>query len=208
MPKVKICGITNIEDGIFCSHAGADALGFIFWRKTPRHISPRAAKNIIDNLDPFICKVGVFVNEDRKRVWDIASFLNLDVLQFHGKESPSYCNHFRSKFNVIKTFFPGKGYLSSLSSYKVSAYLFDIKWKEKKKGEKTLAKKFLKEIKGIKEKRIILSGGLNPSNVVYFIKRVKPYAVDVARGVEALPGKKDKELVKLFIKRAKAFDTE
>ena len=203
MPKVKICGITNREDALFCSQAGADALGFIFWEKSPRCVSLKVAKKIIGELDPFVLRVGVFVNEDREKVLDIASGLNLDMLQFHGKESPSYCNFFKSKFKLIKTFFPEEEKISKVSRYKVNAYLFDVSWEKKVRGKKTISQKLLKEISTIKHKLVILSGGLNPQNIAYVLKKIKPYAVDVASGVEAFPGKKDKGLVKRFIKTAK-----
>ena len=207
MPKIKICGITNIEDALYSSSCGADALGFIFWYKSPRCISLKVAKKIIDSLGPFVSKVGVFVNEEKGKVLDIASYLDLDVLQFHGKEPPSYCNFFKSKFRVIKTFFPEKENLASVLRYKVDAYLFDVTWDSKiqtRNNKKTIGKKHLKDIKSIKDKRIIISGGLKFDNVSYFIKELKPYAVDVASGVESFPGKKDRKLVKLFIKKAKS----
>ena len=102
MIKVKICGITNLEDALLASSCGTDALGFIFSKKSPRCIKRKEAKRIICQLDPFVVKVGVFLNHQRKEVLDIASYLGLDALQFHGQESPSYCHFFRPKFKVIK----------------------------------------------------------------------------------------------------------
>ena len=101
MIKVKICGITNQDDAQAASRLGADALGFIFAKKSPRYIKPLTAKKIIRSLDPFIVTVGVFVDESKENVLSIASELNLDCLQFHGNESPSYCNFFKKKFKVI-----------------------------------------------------------------------------------------------------------
>lgn len=203
MVKVKICGITNLEDALFCSEAGADALGFIFWRKSPRYLSPRLAKKIIDNLDPFVSSVGVFVDEPKKSVHEIAIYLNLDVLQFHGKETPSYCNSFRGQFEVVKTLFPEDIDESYIRRFTASAYLFDLSWEDKQKGAKVLSHNVLRKIKAVKNKRIIISGGLRPDNISYSIKKIKPYALDVASGVEVFPGKKDKKLVKLFIEKAK-----
>lgn len=203
MVKVKICGITNIEDASFCSSEGADALGFIFWKKSPRYVTPRIAKKIIDQLLPFISTVGVFVDEDKTRVIDIASHLKLDILQFHGSESDSYCKFFKPYFRVIKTFFPQRK-TPDVHSYKVDAYLFDVKWEEKQKGNSTIGGNFLKRIKAFKDRPVILSGGLTPKNVSCFVKKMRPYAVDVARGIEVFPGKKDRDLVRLFIKKAKS----
>lgn len=106
MVKVKICGITNLEDALFASFAGADAIGFIFSKKSPRYISEKRAGEIIQQLDPFLIKVGVFLDQEKQEVLDLASFLNLDVLQFHGKENPGYCHYFKPRFKVIKVFFP------------------------------------------------------------------------------------------------------
>lgn len=202
MCKVKICGITNLEDALLCSQLGADALGFIFYHKSPRSIAVKKAKYIISNLDPFITKVGVFVDEEKSKVEAIAKTLNLDVLQFHGKESISYCNFFKKNYKVIKVFFPKNEVDDNLFKYKTDAYLLDIALEEKEKV-KTLNKKVLLDIKKITDKKIILSGGLNPSNVKQAVKTARPYAVDVARSVEKIPGKKDKLLVKRFIREVK-----
>ncbi|OPX30215.1 MAG: hypothetical protein B1H08_02290 [Candidatus Omnitrophica bacterium 4484_171] len=200
MVRVKICGITNVEDALSCSQSGADALGFIFYKRSPRYISPQRAKKIMENIGPFISRVGVFVNEDRARVNDIASYLNLDILQFHGRESAAYCRYFSKTFKVIKVFFPPE--LSDKEYTGVSAYLFDIRIENKETGL-TLDDSFLKKIKAIKHKKTILSGGITPANVSKLIKKAQPYAVDVASGVEIFPGKKDKKLVKKLIYKVK-----
>jgi phosphoribosylanthranilate isomerase len=205
MIKVKTCGITNIDDALMCSYLGADALGFIFSKKSPRYISEQAAKKIITNLDPFIIKVGVFLDEEKGKVLDMATSLNLDILQFHGKEGPAYCSFFKPKFGVIKVFFPqDRPFKRSISRYKVDGYLFDIKLEEKAEGKKVLPKDALKELAAlIKEGvRVIISGGLTPNNVSS-VKKLSPYAVDVASGIEKFIGKKDKNLVSQFIKKVK-----
>jgi len=205
MVKVKICGITNLEDALFASSCGADALGFIFSRKSPRYISKQAAKRIISKLDPFLIKTGVFLNEDKQKVLDIASYLNLDVLQFHGRETPAYCRFFKQKFKIIKVFFPEDSPLKSkISDYRVDAFLFDVQYDKKIKGAKTLPHNILGEISAVIKsgKRVIISGGLDVKNIAG-IKQFKPYAVDVASGVEKSPGKKDRRLVNAFIKRVK-----
>ncbi|MFH1768072.1 MAG: phosphoribosylanthranilate isomerase [Candidatus Omnitrophota bacterium] len=203
MVKVKICGITDSEDARVCCQSGADALGFIFCRQSPRYIPPRIAKKIISDLSPFISTVGVFVNEDKKQVYDIATFLNLDVLQFHGNEKPAYCNFFRPRFKVIKTFVSQRAF-ENISLYKVDGYLFDVSWEDKKASKRTLKDSFLRKISKLKLKTAIISGGLTPDNVLQCVKKANPYAVDVARGVELFPGKKDKKLVRLFIKQVKS----
>ena len=205
MVKVKICGITNIDDALMCSNQGADALGFIFSKKSPRYISEQAAKKIIQRLDPFVSKVGVFLDEEKEKVLDIASSLCLDLLQFHGKETPSYCSFFKPNFKVIKVLFPeNRPFKDKLSKYKVDAFAFDIKYEDKIAGKKVLPKDILKEIASLKKDgfRVIISGGLTVGNLSQ-VKKLLPYAVDVASGVEEFIGKKDKTLVSRFIKRIK-----
>jgi len=205
MIKVKICGITNLEDALMASSQGADAVGFIFCKRSPRYISEQSAKKIIYHLDPFLVKVGVFLNEERRRVLDVGSYLDLDVLQFHGDEAPSYCNFFRPKFKVIKAFFPeDKPLVSKLAKYNIDGFLFDIKYDKKVKGSKELSPAILKEVSAFvkKGKKVIIAGGLNLENIDK-IKKIKPYAVDVASGVEKFVGKKDERLIREFIKKVK-----
>ncbi len=203
MVKVKICGITNVEDALCCIEEGADALGFIFWRKSPRFVSPPVAKRIAKDLRPFVWKVGVFVNEDRDRVERIATHVGLDVLQFHGDESPAYCNSFRSRFYIIKTLFPDSKMKWHLSKYNVDAYLLDVRWEKKVKEELGIDEEFVKDVVGRFREKVLISGGLTPENVKYYVKKFKPYGVDVARGVELFPGRKDINLVRKFIRNAK-----
>ncbi len=205
MVKVKICGITNLEDALLASSAGADAVGFIFSTKSPRYLNPQAAKKIIDKLDPFLVKAGVFLNQDKEAVCSIAEELSLDVLQFHGEEPPAYCHFFRPKFKVIKVFFPqDRPYADKIRHYRVDAFMFDIKYAQKIAGEKFLPLGALKEIRTLikAQKRIIISGGLNTKNISR-IKKLNPYAVDVSSGVEKLVGRKDEQLLKEFINKVK-----
>ncbi|UCC94309.1 MAG: phosphoribosylanthranilate isomerase [Candidatus Omnitrophota bacterium] len=206
MIKVKICGITNVEDGLMASREGADAIGFIFSKRSPRYINPKPAKKIICAIDPFVTKVGIFVNEEKEKVFEIASFLGLDALQFHGNESLSFCHFFRNKFKVIKALFPqDRPFKEKVVSYKTDAFLFDAQYEEKVKGKRQLSKIVLGRIRPlIKEGyRIIISGGLNVNNVEQE-KKKQPYGIDVASGVEELVGKKDKKLVRLFIRKVKS----
>lgn len=205
MIKVKICGITNLEDALQVSSAGADALGFIFSKKSPRYINKRKAQEIIQHLDPFLAKVGIFLDQGKQEVLDISSSLHLDILQFHGREAPEYCHFFKPMFKVVKVFFPKDSpYEEKISRYKIDAFMFDIKYEEKTKGRKVLSAKVLRKISGLikKGKRVIISGGLNIENVGN-VKKLKPYALDVASGVESRVGEKDSQLVKAFIKKVK-----
>jgi len=202
--KIKICGIKDYEDARLCVDEGVDALGFIFYTKSPRFILAKEAKKIIGKLPCFINKVGVFVDEPLAKVRQTASFLGLDTLQFHGSESASYCRSYRDSFKVIKSFFPKREKdLSLFSRYKVDGVLLDIPFKDKKKMPKaTLDFRLIKKISSQVD-YLILSGGLSCSNVGSLIGRLKPYAVDVARGVERFPGKKDRALVREFIKEVR-----
>jgi len=205
MLKVKICGITNKEDALSCVRAGADALGFIFTKKSSRYITYVEAKKIIEALDPFTLTVGVFLDETKEKVSEVAEKLSLDVLQFHGKESPAYCNFFKQKYKIIKVFFPeDRPFAETMKAYRVDACLFDIKLENKLQLRQVLSDDLLKEIAALIKggSRVIISGGLTVKNVAR-ISRLHPYAVDVASGVEKFVGKKDEQLVKMFIEKAK-----
>jgi len=204
--KVKICGITNSEDALAACEYGADALGFIFYKKSPRFIEPERVKKIIRELPPFVTTVGVFVDEDADRISEIADAAKLDIIQLHGSEPPEFCNVFKRK--IIKAFkiqgqgARGKGQENEIRRYTVSAYLLDT-YKEGVEGGtgETFNWEIAKEAKGFG--RIILAGGLTPQNVAEAVETVMPYGVDVSSGVEQKPGKKDLQKVKNFIERAK-----
>ncbi len=205
MIRVKICGITNIDDALAACQFGADVLGFVFTKKSPRCISKDAAKKIIKKLGPYVMKAGVFVDEKKENVFEIAKELSLDILQFHGDETPLYCNEFKSEFRVVKTIFSSCGSFSEvINKYSVDAYLADIRYEDKQKGQSRLSVDALKELALlIKEgKNIIISGGLTDKNLGK-VKKIKPYALDVASGIEKLIGKKDECKMKAFIKKAK-----
>jgi len=195
MVRVKICGITNIEDALLAVELGADALGFVF-APSPRKISPEAAREIIEALPPFVSRVGVFVNQVRDKVEKIAHLCNLDVLQLHGEESSSYCKAFELK--VIKALrVKDSSVLDIISKYEVDAFLLDTFIGDKHGGTgKTFDWKIAGEAKSFGE--VILSGGLTPENVNEAIVEVEPYGVDVSSGVEAYPGRKDPEKLRAF----------
>jgi len=203
MASVKICGITNLKDAQAAVKLGADALGFVFYKKSPRAISARAARNIIRELPESISKVGVFVDENESKVKEIASFCSLDTLQFHGKESSSYCEGF-DEYTIIKAFrIKDKIDIKEISKYDVDAYLFDAFKKGTPGGTgRTFNWELLDKIQTLKVP-VILSGGLNHENVAEAIKRIKPYAVDASSSLEAKPGVKNHKLIKLFIQSVK-----
>jgi phosphoribosylanthranilate isomerase len=206
MTKIKICGITNIEDALICIREGADALGFIFTKKSSRFINEKEAKKIISHLDPFTARVGVFLDEEKEKVFAIATELALDVLQFHGQETPAYCHSFMPRFKVIKTIFPeNRPFAAARARFNVDAFLFDVAPQDKAQGVASLDKETLKEIDALSKAgaRVIISGGLTAKNISRF-KKLRPYAFDVASGLEKFVGKKDESLVRAFIQKVKA----
>ena len=200
--KIKICGMTSMEDTLLAVNGGADAVGFIFYKKSPRCISAKTVKSIIATLPPFVETVGVFVNESADRVNRIADSCKLSAVQLHGDESPAFCKKIRHK--VIKAVrVKGKESFDGMSSYKVSAFLLDSHSDQQQGGTgETFDWRLVSE--GKKYGPVILAGGLDPSNVAHAIQKVKPYAVDVCSGVERMPGIKDPARLQAFIKAVKA----
>lgn len=203
MVKVKICGITNLEDALYAAGLGADALGFVFYKKSPRYIKPDRARLVIRGLPKFIKKVGVFVNAREVTIKKLARNLELDMLQFHGNESEDFCNRFRD-FKVIKAFrVRDKIALRDLTKYDVWGYLFDTFARNKFGGTgKTFDWQLLSCLRGLR-KTIFLSGGLNTHNVRKALENFPVHWVDASSALERYPGKKNHDKVKRFIKNAK-----
>ena len=201
MVRVKICGITSREDAQKAANLGAWALGFIFHKKSPRFIAPARAKKIIQDLPPFVTPVGVFVNHPGGAIRDIISHCGLRVVQLHGDEDPHYCHRLR-RYNVkiIKAFRVDDQFdFKKVLDYHVDAYLFDTHSDEAYGGTgKTFNWHLLHEFKST-NKPFIVSGGLNPQNVIEVVNTLKPYAVDASSGLEEEPGKKSHSKLKEFI---------
>jgi len=198
--RIKICGITRQQDSQAAVSHGAWAVGFVFYPKSPRFLTPQKARLIIRSLPPFIEPVGVFVNESPGRVLRVASACSLRTLQFHGDESPTYCRRFKKDFKVIKAFrIADKIDLRQIQRYDVSAVLMDA-YKDGLYGGtgSSFPWSLFKAIRRI-EQPIILSGGLRISNIKQALARLKPFAVDVSSGVEQYPGIKDYRKIKKFI---------
>ena len=161
------------------------------------------AEDIINELPPIIGRVGVFVNEKKENVVKIAEDAGLDMLQFHGDETPEYCASFRPLFKVIKAFrLKSKSDLKNVNNYDTDYYLFDTYDSECAGGTgKRFDLDILKDFEILRP--VILSGGLDPDNVAGAIKEVAPFAVDVSSGVESAPGKKDPELLKRFVENVR-----
>lgn len=201
MVRVKICGITNIEDARHAVASGADALGFVFFSASPRHVSPEKARSIIAALPPLVTTVGLFVNETPDRVRMIAKVCGIDVLQLHGDESPAACDY--SPYRVIKALrVKDAASIAQHSAYRTSGLLLDAWCPDHYGGT---GKRFDWELATelARQRTLLLAGGLTPDNVAAAVTTVRPWAVDVSSGVEAAPGKKDPELVTAFIRQAK-----
>jgi phosphoribosylanthranilate isomerase len=201
MVRVKICGITNVEDALAAVDYGADALGFIFYEKSPRCISPEKAREIISHLPPFITTTGVFVNEETEKIREMINFTGINVLQLHGDELPESC---RIWHRVIKAFrLRDFTDLKPLEKYRCSAFLLDTYSPESFGGTGQIFNWDI-AVEAKRFGRIILSGGLNPDNIVRAVRYVRPYAVDVSSGIEEEKGKKDLKKMREFIEKAKA----
>ncbi len=207
MTKIKICGITNAEDAKKAAELDADALGFIFFKKSPRCIDKETAREIIKSLPPFIAKVGVFVDEKEDIVRDTRSHCGLTALQFHGNETKEYCAKFN---NVIKAFrIKDKKDLDRVREYEphVSAILLDTYSKNQIGGTgETFDWSILEKLET--KKPLILSGGITEKNAKTAISAAKPYAIDSASGTESEPGKKDHIKMKNLINIVKGNDNK
>jgi phosphoribosylanthranilate isomerase len=210
MTWIKICGTTNLEDALSAVDAGADALGFVFYEKSPRRISVETAREIMQSLPPNIEKVGVFVNQSVEQILDTVKKAGLTAAQLHGVEirKPEFIQALKAG-RALKLFpvLPGTGMSVGLNwnengDTSISAVFFDsgtpqqpggtgriFDWKAAAPGIQAIGKKL----------KVIVAGGLNSANVGDAIRILKPWGVDVVSGVEASPGKKDPEKVRAFI---------
>jgi phosphoribosylanthranilate isomerase len=199
MTLVKICGITNLEDAMAAVDAGADALGFNFYPRSPRYISPVAAREITNHVPDSILKVGVFVNEDTQSVLRIASEANLTAVQLHGDESPDYCRKL-SGIYVIKAFGATNTLdWAAVDRYDVDAIMFDTKDDVLRGGTGRVFDWSIARRANTSTPKLFLAGGLSPENVAAAITTVHPYAVDACSSLEESPGVKNHQRVRDFI---------
>jgi len=200
MTLVKICGITNLEDAVVAVAAGADALGFNFYKPSPRYITPHSAREIIEQLPDSVLKVGVFVNEARPEdVQNIANESGITALQLHGDESPDYCRELANQY-VIKALAVGHDFDTQLiEHYKVNAIMLDTKHNTLRGGTgRAFDWSIAQQVSKIVPK-LYLAGGLSPENVAAAIETVRPYAVDACSSLEDMPGKKNRERMRAFV---------
>lgn len=202
MTRVKICGITSIDDALAAVSYGADALGFIF-AESPRQIAPESASMIIRKLPPFVTTVGVFVGDD-PQARTIAELCGLDVLQLHTGYTEGYVQSLSDLNLALGVRVRDEDSLKSIPGLEYGRAVLLEGYSEK--GYGGVGQGFdWRLASGAKSlgKPLILSGGLNPDNIRDAVQSVQPYAVDVSSGVESAPGRKDLERVRLFIERAR-----
>lgn len=199
MTLIKICGITNLEDAVAAVAIGVDALGFNFYKPSPRYITPQNAREIIEQLPQSVLKVGVFVNESSEHVRSIANEAGITALQLHGDESPDYC-HDLADLDVIKALAVGHDFDTKvIQHYRVNAIMLDTRHNKLRGGTgQTFDWSIAQEVSKTVPK-LYLAGGLSPENVANAIESVKPYAVDACSALEDIPGKKNEERMRAFV---------
>ena len=209
MTLIKICGITNLEDALAAVAAGVDALGFNFYKPSPRYITPQAARAIIDQLPDSVLTVGVFVNEDSPQtVMSIANEAGIKALQLHGDESPDYCSELAANTLVIKTLGVSDTFDPALAlGYNVDAIMLDTRDNRLRGGTgRVFDWSIAQQVSQIVPK-LYLAGGLSPENVEEAINRVRPYAVDACSSVEVRPGTKNHGRMRAFVDTVRAVKT-
>jgi phosphoribosylanthranilate isomerase len=206
MIRVKVCGITNLEDALAAVQAGADALGFNFWPGSSRYIEPTEAGKVIAQLPRGVIPVGVFVNEPNMSIREITSLARLRMVQLHGEEPPEEVTTVAAQgLPVLKAIRVGPDFRpEQLAAYsEVAAFLLDTASAGERGGT---GKSFDWELarKAKQYGHIVLAGGLNPENVEEAVRQAQPSGVDVCSGVESRPGVKDQARLREFVERAKA----
>ncbi len=200
-PQIKICGFTRVDEAVEIAKSGLDAMGFVFYPKSPRNVSNKKAKEIIDELPSQIAKVGVFVNESFQFIMEKVEFCGLNVIQLHGSESPELVQQILNEnLKVVKVLYlESEPQVESVYKYNATAYLVECK-KSVLPGGNAL-KWDWGSVKSFGEKSpLIVAGGLSPENISEAIVASIPDVVDVSSGVEIEPGRKSPEKAKLFIK--------
>jgi phosphoribosylanthranilate isomerase len=197
--RVKICGITRLEDGLAASAAGADALGFNFYSKSPRVIDAATARAFHAALPAFVARVGLFVNAMPDFVNAVLATVPLDLLQFHGDESEEYCRSFARPYLKALRMKPGLDLAAAVRAYGSAQAILVDAWSDEQFGGTGKAFDWSLLGSAVRTERLVLAGGLHPGNVAQAIEAVRPWAVDVSSGVESAPGIKDRYKIEQFI---------
>lgn len=205
--RIKICGLTRVDEAVQAAAAGADAVGLVFASQSPRRLGVAEARAIVQGLPPFVARVGLFVDASAEEVTRVLDATGIDTVQFHGGESPEFCAAFRSRVKVLKAFrVRGPETLASLEAYRgaadawlLDAYVAGVHGGTGARFDWGLAVQARGQ--GVP---LILAGGLTPGNIRQAVTEVRPFAVDVSSGVESAPGRKDPWLVQALIREARA----
>ncbi|MFZ6047136.1 phosphoribosylanthranilate isomerase [Pseudomonas sp. CR3202] len=201
--RIKICGITRIEDALAAVAAGADAVGLVFYPKSPRAVTPAQARAIVAALPPFVTSVGLFVDMPRAELQQVLAEVPLDLLQFHGDETPEDCGGYGRPYIKALRVKPGDDIAAAIAAYPEAAgILLDTYVAGTPGGTGEAFDWGL--VPQDAAKPLVLAGGLTPENVADAVRRVRPYAVDVSGGVEASKGIKDAAKIQAFIQQARA----
>ena len=203
--RVKFCGVTNLEDALHAEALGVDAIGFVFNEASPRCIKPLDAKAIIEQLSAFVTTVGLFVNEDQNKVRRIADDVALNLLQFHGAETPEYCDSIGRPYMKAVRVQTRDDILKAEIDYQTARSLLLDSFNKNifgGTGEKFNWNLIPKNL----TKPFVLAGGLTVSNVKEAILTLRPYAIDVSSGIESAKGIKDQALMSAFIEKVKEVD--
>lgn len=201
--RIKICGITRIEDALAAAAAGADAIGLVFDPKSPRCVDARQAAAIARALPPYVTVVGLFVDAAPPSVHDVLNRVNLDLLQFHGAETPEYCRAFPKPYVKAIRMSPEADLHAEERRFPEAAGLLLDTFSPAASGGTGETFDWSRVPRDL-QKPVILAGGLTPGNVADAIRRVRPYAVDVSSGVEQSKGIKDVKKISAFIEMARA----
>lgn len=202
--RIKICGITRVQDARAAAQGGADAIGLVFYPSSPRYLSIERAVELRDTLPPFVQTVALFVNPDAPQVAQVLQRVRPALLQFHGEETPEFCGQFGVPFVKAYRVRSGSDALEYLRPFsRAAAWLFDSHVPE----YGGVGEGFdLSLMPVVKEKPVILSGGLSAANVAEAIRRVRPWGVDVSSGVESAKGVKDAARIAAFIAEVRDAD--
>ena len=194
--------MTQLKDALFAVEQGVDAVGFIFYKKSPRAVTMKTVREIITKLPPLVDTVGVFVNEPAERLNKIADYCGLDLVQLHGEESPAFCRKIHRR--VIKAFrVKDLQTIKQLEKFPVSGFLLDT-FSDDLHGGTGKNFDWNLALPAKKMGPVILAGGLTPRNILQAVRQVRPYGVDVCSGVEKSPGIKDLEKVRAFLKNIRS----
>lgn len=204
--RIKVCGITRLEDAARCAELGVDALGFVFYEPSPRYIPPAAARRIMRGVPPFVSRVGLFVNAPREVVLAALAEAPLNLLQFHGDEDEAYCASFGRPYMKAARMKPGVDLIEFAARFSsADAILCDAFVAGYGGAGKTFDWNLLPPAATL-ARPLVLSGGLDDENVALAIRQVRPAAVDVSSGVEAAKGIKDHAKLKAFVEKVREAD--